>query len=125
MLTRRSTADIKQPEPLPAQYDFRQFGFMRPQGPHMPVTDSSVAIPPALWIRDDEGALWTLGFDYDEREWRGGKYEYDVVRNGRKTGEFARVIEFRVDSWGTRRIRIWGAHGGRAVWRWWTGNTFV
>jgi hypothetical protein len=70
-------------------------------------------------IRDDEGALWTLGFDYNEREWRTGKYEYDVVRNGRKTGEFARVIEFRKG-----KVRIWGADA-QGQWRVWNGRTFV
>lgn len=104
---------------LPEQYNLNpagRFSFMRPQGPHMPITEPYVAIPPALWIRDDEGALWTLGFDYDERAWRGGKYEYDVVRNGRVTGEFARFIEFRKG-----KVKIWGADG----WRSWTGRQFV
>lgn len=89
---------------------------MAPQGPHMPITEAYVSIPPALMIRDEENALWTLGFDYDEREWRGGKWEYDVVRNGRKTGEFARIIEFR-----KRQVRIWGAEG----WHIWNGRNFV
>ncbi len=96
--------------------------FMKPQGPHMPITEAYVCIPPALWIRDDEGALWTLGFDYDEKAWRGGKYEYDIIRNGRKTGEFGRVIEFAVrDGRGNRKVRIWGAEG----WRTWNGRVFV
>lgn len=105
----------------PQQYNLSRFPFMRPQGPTMPVTEASVCIPPALWIRDDENALWTLGFDYDEREWRGGKYEYDVVRNGRKTGEFARIIECSVNSKGCKVVRIWGAGG----WRSWNGSQFV
>lgn len=110
---------------LPQAYDLRRYDFMRPQGPHMPITESSVSIPPALWIRDEEGALWTLGFDYDEREWRSGKWEYDIIRNGRKTGEFGRIIEYKVNSRGTRQIRIWGSHGGSAMWRWWSGRSFV
>lgn len=85
------------------------------------VTESSVSIPPALWIHDDEGAVWTLGFDYDERAWRSGKFEYDVVRNGRKTGEFARTIEAKVDSRGNKVVRIWGADG----WRTWRNGRFV
>ncbi len=104
---------------LAQQYDLNpvgRFSHMRPQGPAMPITEAYVAIPPALWIRDEENALWTLGFDYDERSWRGGKYEYDVVRNGRMTGEFARFIEFR-----KRKVRIWGADG----WRTWNGRSFV
>lgn len=105
------------------QYDLNkpQFSFMRPQGPAMPITEAYVAIPPALWIRDEENALWTLGFDYSEAEWRTGKYEYDVVRNGEKTGEFARVIEYRNNSKGQKVVRIWGADG----WRTWNGRRFV
>lgn len=111
---------------LPRKYDLRSFSFMRPQGPHMPITESSVSIPKALWIRDERNNLWTLGFDYDEREWHSGRYEYDVVRNGEKTGEFARVIEYKVNSRGTRTVRIWGAHGaGSAFWREWNGRSFV
>ena len=98
------------------QYNLQRFSFMRPQGPHMPVTDAYVSIPPALWIRDEENALWTLGFDYDEREWRTGKWEYDVVRNGQKTGDFARVIEFR-----RNKVIIHGADGRRI----WNGKQFV
>lgn len=101
---------------LPAQYSFRRFDFMRPAGPHMPITEPYVCIPPALVIRDREGATWTLGFDYDEREWRGGKWEYDIVRNGRKTGEFGRIIEFRKGV-----VKIWGAEG----WRTYRNGRFV
>lgn len=104
-----------------AQYSFNKFPFMRPQGPTMPWTESSVCIPPALWIRDSEDALWTLGFDYSETEWRTGRLEYDVVRNGRKTGEFARIIERKVNSLGNMVVCIWGADG----WRTWRGRQFV
>jgi hypothetical protein len=106
---------------LPPQYDLKKFPFMRPQGPHMPITAASVCIPPALWIRDSEGALWTLGFDYDESEWRGGKWEYDVIRNGRKTGEFCRKIECKINSYGNKVVKIWGADG----WREWRDGRFV
>ena len=53
---------------------------------------------------------------FNETAWRGGKYEYDVVRNGRKTGEFARHIEFRKG-----QVIIWGADGRRI----WNGRCFV
>ncbi len=101
---------------LPRFYNLEQFDHMRPQGPSMPITQSYVSIPPALYIRDERNALWTLGFDYDERSWRGGQYEYDIVRNGVKTGDFGRVIEFRKN-----KIRIWGSEG----WRVWNGHSFV
>lgn len=109
---------------LGPSYNINRFAFMRPQGPHMPITEPEVCIPPALWIRDDEGALWTLGFDYDEREWRAGRFEYDVVRNGRVTGEFARIIEFRRPvgrHMAPRQVKIWGAPG----WKAWNGRCFV
>jgi hypothetical protein len=95
-------------------YSLQRFPFMRPQGPHMPVTEAYVSIPPALVIRDDTGALWTLGFD--QGDWRTGEFEYDVVRNGVKTGEFACRIEFRKG-----RVRIFGSAG----WRCWNGRTFI
>ena len=95
-------------------YSFEKFPFMRPQGPHVPVSEAYVAIPPALVIRDNEGALWTLGFD--QGGWRSGEFEYDVVRNGRKTGEHACRIEFRGG-----KVRIFGNEG----WRTWNGRTFI
>ncbi len=103
---------------LPRVYnwDTKAFSFMKPQGPHMPVTEPYVSIPPALWIRDKQDALWTLGFDYDEREWRGGHLEYDIVRNGVKTGEFGRIIEFR-----RGQVRIFGSEGYKA----WNGKSFI
>jgi hypothetical protein len=110
------TADLRTAADAGGQYSLSKWHFMRPQGPHMPITDSYVSIPPALWVRDDEGSLWTLGFDFSETEWRTGRWEYDVVRNGRKTGEFAQVIEFR-----QKKIIIHGAEGRRV----WNGRKFV
>lgn len=80
----------------------------------MPITESYVSIPPALVIRDETGALWTLGFDQGGT--RTGEFEYDVVRNARKTGETACRIEFR-----GRKLRIFGEAG----WRTWNGKTFI
>ena len=108
--TQGSAADVA------GRYNLKQFDFMGRAGPHMPVTDAYVSCPPALVIRDEEGAHWTLGFDYNETEWRSGKWEYDVVRNGRKTGAFARVIEFR-----RNKIIIYGSEGRRV----WNGRQFV
>ena len=106
-------------------YSFRQFPFMRPQGPHMPVTESYVVCPPALVIRTppsgvfgkpspDGCDLWTLGFD--QGGWRTGEFEYDVVCNGVKTGEKACRIEYR-----RGKLRIFGEDR----WRPWTGKTFI
>ena len=95
-------------------YNLKQYPFMKPQGPHMPITEAYVTCPPALVIRDDEGALWTLGFD--QGEWRTGEFEYDVVRNAVPTGEHACRIEFR-----QRKVKIFGSAG----WRTWNGRTFI
>jgi hypothetical protein len=96
-------------------YDPRLFSFLkRPKAP-LPETESYVSIPPALVIRDREGAWWTLGFD--QGGWRTGEFEYDVIRRGpepdavpRPTGEHACRIEFRAGI-----IRIYGERG----WRTW------
>jgi hypothetical protein len=101
---------------LPRVYDTRRFDFMGPVGPHMPVTEAYVCVPPALVIRDNEGAVWTLGFDYSDTEWRTGRWEYDILRNGRMTGEFGRTIEFRQG-----KVIINGADGRRV----WNGRRFV
>ena len=95
-------------------YDFARLPFMRPAGPTMPVTESYVCVPPALVIRDNEGASWTLGFRRGETST--GEFEFDVVRNGVDTGETACRIEKRAG-----KIRIFGAAG----WRTWTGKTFI
>lgn len=65
--------------------------------------------------------MWTLGFDQGAENFRAGfsrlgEYEYDVVRNGRKTGEYACRIEYKAG-----RVRIFGSAG----WRTWTGRQFV
>jgi hypothetical protein len=96
-------------------YDLKRFPFMAPQGPHMPTTEAYVAIPPALVIRDNEGALWTLGFERGAF-WQTGEFEFDVVRNGKKTGELACRVEFR-----RGKVRIFGEAG----WRIWNGRCFV
>lgn len=97
-------------------YDLTKLPFMTRLGEQAHVTEPYVCVPPALIITDDEGAIWTLGFDYSETEWRAGRYEYDIVRNGRKTGEFGRTIEFR-----RGKVIINGADGRRV----WNGRAFV
>jgi hypothetical protein len=96
--------------------DYR-VGFMMPADPErMPRTEPDVESPPALQVRADNGDVFTLGFDYTEERARTGLYEFDVVWNGIKTGEFACKI---VRQWG--KIRIFGAEG----WRTWTGSRFI
>jgi len=97
-----------------SRYSFKKFPFMQKPGIHMPVSEPYVSIPPALVIRDSKGDLWTLGFD--RGGWRTGEFEFDVVRNGKKTGEYACRIEYRGG-----KVRIYGADR----WRVWTGTRFV
>ena len=100
---------------MSTDYSFEKFPFMRQAGPSWPVSEDYVSIPPGLIITESDGTRWTLGFDYGG--WRTGEFEYDVVRNGKKTGEFACRIE-----WSRRRgLRIFGKDG----WRTWNGKTFI
>lgn len=108
------------------QYSTDKFPFMKPRGPHMYVSDHYTSVPPALVIEDDEGALWTLGFD--QGGFKTGEFEYDVVRTGpepgakpQSFGEFACRIEFRRDRRGRSKVMIFGRDG----WRTWTGKSFI
>jgi hypothetical protein len=96
-------------------YNLKNLPFMRPVDPdRMPRTEPYVVSPPALQIRASNGDSFTLGFT--PGDWATGEFEYDVVYNGRKTGEFACRIECRGG-----KIRIFG----RAGWRTWNGKTFI
>lgn len=111
---------------LGPQYNLQKLPFMKYAGPTMPVTEGYVSIPPALVIRDETGSTWTLGFDYSQTEWNSGRFEYDIVRNGKVTGEFGRVIEYRNNSYGQKVVRVWGSDGrGGAGWKIWSGRCFV
>lgn len=99
-------------------YNPEHCSFMSPDENFVPETEAYVVIPPALVIRDREGAMWTLGFD--QGGFRTGEYEYDVVRNMRKTGAHACRIEYR-----RGQVRIFGSHDGSRCWRTWSGSSFV
>lgn len=51
-------------------------------------TDAYVVIPPAFMITDSDGAVWTLGQQYNAH------MEFNVLRNDIETGEFASRIEY-------------------------------
>lgn len=81
-----------------------------------PESEPDVTCPPALVIRDREKNTWTMGFARPHRDpHRTGEYEFNVVRNGLSTGEYACRIEYRKG-----KIRIFGHEG----WRFWNGNNF-
>jgi hypothetical protein len=97
------------PSAMDLAADYRH-AWMLPVDPEkIPRTEPDVVSPPALWIKDANGDVFTLGFD-DSNGFRTGECEFDVVVNARKTGEFACRIERR-----NGRIKIFGAAGWR-VW---------
>ena len=71
-------------------------------------TQPYVSIPPALIITDANGATWTLGFDYVQKN---GQFYFNVLRNDRDTGELASNIEYRKG-----RIHIRCSDGTRKTW---------
>lgn len=89
--------------------------FMKLQGPQQHITESYVAIPPALIIVDEVGAVWTLGFIRGNEAPR-GEYSFNVLRDGVDMGEFASRIERRGG-----RVRIFTRSG----WKVWTGQSFL
>lgn len=90
--------------------------YMLPWKEQLHETESYVCIPPALTITDEQNAVWTLGFNPHGNGVSRGEFCWDVLRNGKSTGEFANRIERR-----NKRIRIFGPDG----WKIWTGRTFL
>jgi hypothetical protein len=91
--------------------------FMIRQGEQMHVTEAYVSSPPALTLTDDIGNVWCLGFtNAPHGKVPGGEYAYNVLLNGKETGEYASRIERRGG-----RIRIFTVES----WKRWTGNGFV
>jgi hypothetical protein len=101
-------------EDFPPDY---KLDFMQQVDPErIPRSEPYVTSPPALWVRDADGSVFTLGFDHGG--WSTGEFEYEIVWNGHKTGEFACRIEYRGGI-----VRIYG----RAGWRTWStaGKRFI
>ena len=76
------------------------------------ITESYVVCPPACYITDDDGAIFTMGFDYIEYPF---KYEFMVMRNDKPTGQFAETIEYRRSAGGAGVVRLFGKDGTR-IW---------
>lgn len=76
------------------------------------ITESYVVCPPACYITDDDGAVYTMGFDYVEHP---RHYEFMVLRNDKPTGQFAERIEYRRSSGGAGVVRIFGKDGARTL----------
>lgn len=77
-------------------------------------TENYVSSPPALWVVDETGACWTLGFNPD-RDGPRGEFSFDVLRDGIWTGVSASRIERRGG-----RIRCFCRDG----WKIWRGTSF-
>lgn len=88
-------------------------------------TENYVESPPAAMIIDAQGAVWTLGLlersGYEQRRLAldPAGWEFQVLRDGQWTGEWAAKIGCRDGV-----VWIFGAYGkGRR--KRWTGNSFV
>lgn len=98
------------------EVEIDRFPFMRPNGEQKHITENYVAVPPALTITDELGAIWTLGMiTAPEHKAPAGEFAFAVLRNGIDTGEVASRIERR-----NGRIKIFTCKG----WKSWTGSNF-
>lgn len=91
------------------------YPWMRLIGEQQHITDDYVSSPPALTIVDERGDVWVLGFT-EAHEAPRGEFAFQVLRNGRSTGEVASRIERRGG-----RVRIFGRSG----WKYWNGRAFI
>ena len=96
-----------------------QHNWMKLQGEQQFVTEEYVTVPNALWVIDERGDLWTLGFNMVQGP--RGEYGFDVLRNGQSTGHYASRIEMRR---GKVSIFTKDAYGRSGYLRW-TGQSFV
>lgn len=81
------------------------------------ITESYVSTPPALWIHDERGDVWTLGTEVQQyRDAPNGEFAFNVLRSGVDTGLFASRIERR-----NGKIRAFTRQG----WRTWSGQSFI
>jgi hypothetical protein len=76
-------------------------------------SESYVEIPPALLITDERGDTWSLGYEYTTH---GQRFNWNVIRNDKETGEQAERIVYR-----NGRVKIFGWYG----WKAWNGATFI
>lgn len=90
--------------------------YMLPEKEQTHVTEPYVAVPPALHITDSANNVWTLGYSYATPiNASRGEFTFNVLLNGKETGEFASRIEMRFG-----KIRIFT----RAGFKTWNGHSF-
>lgn len=93
--------------------------YMLPRNHARRETENYVSSPPALFIRTDDGSsIFALGLQEfsHHKGGRGGMYHYNVLRNGRETGEWA----CRIEKHGGR-VSIYTPEGRKR----WTGKVFI
>ena len=92
-------------------------GYMRRPTQQQFITEEYVSTPPALWIHDERGDVWTLGEQFARMtDAPHGEFAFNVLRNGQDTGEFASRIERR-----RGKIRIFTRQGFKT----WSGQSFL
>lgn len=70
-------------------------------------TESYVCCPPAWIVKDTDGSVLTMGFEFIEYPFH---YEFMVLRDDMPTGQFAQFIERRGEV-----IRLYGKDGTRVL----------
>ncbi len=81
------------------------------------ITDMYVSSPPAAYIVDERGNVFTLGFKYqEERDSPKGHYSFNILINGKDTGQYGTHIERR-----NGKIRVFTKYGFKI----WNGNCFI
>ena len=75
-------------------------------------TESYVVCPPACYITDDDGSVYTMGFDYIEHP---RHYEFMVLCNDKPTGQFAERIEYTRRAGHSGVVRLFGKDGVRVL----------
>lgn len=91
--------------------------FMLPNEEQHHITEGYVSSPPALVITDAGNNVFALGF-MEQPKGRGpdGEFAFDVLRNGKATGEIASRIEMRKGV-----VRIFTRNG----WKRFSGTSFI
>jgi len=89
---------------------------MLPKKEQTHITEAYVATPPALFIIDEANNHWALGYKYQNLpDAPKGEYAFNVLVNGKSTGEFASRIERRFG-----KVRIFTRNGFKT----WNGRSF-
>ena len=81
------------------------------------ITENYVSSPPAAWVHDERGDVFTLGTEVQRHsEAPNGEYSFSIIRNGQQTGEWGSRIERR-----NGKVRIFTRQG----WKIWNSRSFI